>query len=277
MLPNPDGPVDRRVRVIRIDGEGPEPLAVLFYYTCHATVLGGANTRISGDYPGAAQRAVEEIYGRGTTAIFLPGCFGNVRPHLTGPDGRFRAGTDEELERIGRSLGAEVVDVSENIALPFRSPPERKKAGRNTLAAASSKIRLPYMDLPSNRKLKEMCRKQGARYPEWYPLLLARKKQGYANPEISALRIGGTTLVSLPGEIMLEIGQQVETGLAGNTIVLGYTNGNAGYLCTQRAYDEGGYEPTCFFRTYLHPAPFTRDTEKILVRTGIRTGKKVAE
>jgi hypothetical protein len=219
---------------------------------------------------------VEEIYGRETTAIFLPGCFGNVRPHLIRPDGRFRAGTDEELQRIGRSLATEVVRVSENSVLPFLAPPWEKKAGRNTLAAASSKFRLPYMDLPSNRKLKEMCRNQGTRYIGWYPLYLARKKQGYATLEISALRIGEITLVSLPGEIMLEIGQQVEAGLEGNVIALGYTNGNAGYLCTERAYDEGGYEPTCFFRTYLHPAPFTRETEKILVRTGIRTGKKVA-
>ena len=81
----------------------------------------------------------------------------------------------------------------------------------------------------------------------------------------------------MPGEVMLEIGQQVEAELDGDVIVLGYTNGNPGYLCTRASNDEGGYESNSFFRTYLHPAKFTRETEKTLVRTGIRIGKKIAD
>ncbi|MSS71564.1 MAG: hypothetical protein EXS64_08750 [Candidatus Latescibacteria bacterium] len=274
MLPNPDGVVDRRVRVIRVDGEGFNPLAVLFCYTCHSTVLGGANNRVSGDYPGAAERAVEQFYGLGTTAIFLPGCFGNIRPNLTTPEGRFRAGSDEEVERIGRTLAAEVVRVSEGVALEPRAPKGRRgKTGG--LSVVSSVFRLPYLDLPSERKVKEMCRAAGERHGRMRDVPLERRKRGYAVLEISAMRIGDLSLVTLPGEVMLEIGQQVEAGLNGKAIVLGYTNGNPGYLCTDRSYEEGGYEPTCFFRTYHHPAPFTRETEKILVRTGIKMGLKV--
>lgn len=139
---------------------------------------------------------------------------------------------------------------------------------------ASEVFRLPYMDLPSERKVREMCRAAGPRYEQWRDVPLSRRKRGYAVLEITALGIGDISIVALPGEVMLEIGQQVEAGLGGNVIVLGYTNGNPGYLCTERSYDEGGYEPTCFFRTYHHPAPFTRETERILVRTGIRVGKR---
>ena len=283
MLPNPDGVVDRRVRVIRVDGEGFNPLAVLFSYTCHATVLGGTNNRVSGDYPGVAGRTVEQFYGLGTTAIFLPGCFGNIRPNLTTPEGRFRAGSDEEVERIGRTLAAEVVRVSENAALQLQPRPasERGKAKgkrrKGSLSVASEVFRLPYTDLPSERKVKEMGRALGERHDRMRDVPLARRKAGHAVIEIAAIRLGGLSLVTLPGEVMLEIGQQVEAGLNGDVIVLGYTNGNPGYLCTAQSYDEGGYEPTCFFRTYHHPAPFTRETEKILVRTGIKVGKKVSE
>ncbi len=279
MLPNPDGVVDRRVRVIRLDGEGPTPMAVLFSYICHATVLGGGNNRVSGDYPGAAQRAVERFYGPDTTAIFLPGCFGNIRPNLTTSEGRFRAGSDEEVERIGQMLAGEVVRASEDAALQLRSAPERGKAKgerrKESLSVASEVFRLPYTDLPSERKLREMCRAAGERHDLLRDVPIARRKAGHAVLEIAAIRLGGLSLVTLPGEVMLEIGQQVEAGLSGNVIVLGYTNGNPGYLCTAQSYDEGGYEPTCFFRTYHHPAPFTRETEKILVRTGIKVGKKV--
>lgn len=278
MLPNPEGVVDRRVRVIRLDGEDPEPVAVLFSYVCHSTVLGGGNNRVSGDYPGAAQRAIERLYGNRTTAVFLPGCFGNIRPNLTTAEGRFRAGSDEEVERIGQMLAGEVVRASEDAALQLRSAPERGKGkgerGKETLSVASSVFRLPYQDLPSERKIRDMCRALGERHQALQEIPLARRRAGHAVLEIAALRVGGLTLVSLPGEVMLEIGQQVEAGLGGNVIVLGYTNGNPGYLCTARSYDEGGYEPTCFFRTYHHPAPFTRETEKILVRTGIKMGLK---
>ena len=175
-------------------------------------------------------------------------------------------------------LATEVVRVSEEIALPFCLPdaPRKEQTEAGCLAFASSRIRLTYIDLPTERNLRKMCHELGRRYDQWRNIPLSRKKQGYASLEIAALRLGDITLVSLPGEVMLEIGQQVEAGLGGNVLVLGYTNGNPGYLCTARSYDEGGYEPTCFLRTYLHPAAFTPETEEILVRTGIRTAKKVA-
>jgi hypothetical protein len=188
-----------------------------------------------------------------------------VRPHLTSKDGRFRAGSEEDLERIGRSLAGEVVKVAEGIRT--RPNPD--------LAAASSVFRLPYTGLPSERKIRDLSREAGERHRILQPLVLERRRRGHAVLEISGLRIGDLSLVTLPGEVMLEIGQQVEAGLPGRTMVLGYTNGNPGYLCTAASYPQGGYEPTCFFRTYHHPAPFTIDTERILVRTGIRVGRKL--
>src|SRR5437764_436632 len=60
-----------------------DPIALLFSCVCHPTMLRAENRRYSGDYPGAARRFVEGGYGSsGTRALFLPGCFGNVRPDL---------------------------------------------------------------------------------------------------------------------------------------------------------------------------------------------------
>ena len=49
---NPDGPVDRRIGLIRIDKADGSPLVLLANYAIHGTVLGGASTQISGDAPG---------------------------------------------------------------------------------------------------------------------------------------------------------------------------------------------------------------------------------
>ena len=111
MRANSGGVVDKRVRVLRVDPAGApvtagtlggrplpqsDPVAVLFSYVCHATVLGHDNFRYSADYPGATRRFVEEAYrsdgGEDMVAMFLPGCFGDVRPHLLGDDGGFRGG-----------------------------------------------------------------------------------------------------------------------------------------------------------------------------------------
>ena len=74
---NPTGAVDHRVRVLRFDRadvpEAPgtlggsvmpqaDPVAVLFSFACHSTVLMSANRRYSGDYPGAARRFIESAY-----------------------------------------------------------------------------------------------------------------------------------------------------------------------------------------------------------------------
>ena len=111
---NPSGAVDRRVRVLRFDrADAPDapgtlggsvmpqgdPVAVLFSYACHSTVLMSANRRYSGDYPGAARRFIESAYAPSeTVAAFLPGCFGDARPHLLGPDGGFRGASDHESD-----------------------------------------------------------------------------------------------------------------------------------------------------------------------------------
>src|SRR5262249_49550835 len=70
--PNPTGVIDHRVKVVKlmpIDGideygerPAPAPLAVLFSFTCHPTIMAMANLEVSPDYPGVAQAFVEHAY-----------------------------------------------------------------------------------------------------------------------------------------------------------------------------------------------------------------------
>src|SRR5690606_26369217 len=48
---NPDGPVDRRIGLIRIDRMDGSPMALIANYAIHGTVLGSQNLLISGDAP----------------------------------------------------------------------------------------------------------------------------------------------------------------------------------------------------------------------------------
>jgi len=267
MLPNPDGVVDRRAKVIRVDAGSGMPLAVLMHYVCHSTVFGGANLHISGDYPGRTQRFVEHAYNSGTTALFLQGCCGNIRPHLVTEEGRFRAGSPAELARIGRRLGAEVVKVCENI----------KTQSVSGIAVASKLFGIPYHELPTETELQESI--EAGQNVEWAEMMLKRLEASELKPEveieIQAMKLNGIWLVTLPGEPFLEIGLQIEEKLVGNVFVVGYTNGNIGYLCTESSYPEGGYEPVGAYKGYFQPAQFRPETEQLLVNTAYNIAQQL--
>src|SRR5262249_2122236 len=91
--------------------------------------------------------------------------------------------------------------------------------------------------------------------------------------EMQRLRIGPLALVSIPGEPFQEIGHAIEKqnrGALGTSGIwpVGYANDEIGYLCTDRAYVEGGYEPGAYVY-YGRPAPF-RGEEALI-------GEKAAE
>jgi hypothetical protein len=257
MRPNPEGVQDRRVQVVRLEDEAGNPAAVLFRYACHPTCLSGANLRFSGDYPGAAARVIEGVYGDGTLAYYLPGCFGNLRPNLMTPEGGFRGATDAEVDRLGRMLGAEVVRVAE----------ESVAKGEGGLAVGRVELGLPYAELPLAEAVRQAIRE--AEMEPFTEEILARRERGEARVEVQALRLGPVTLIALPGEVMIEIGARVEQALGVPAVVMGYTNANPGYLCTAQAMSEGGYEPTCYLTSYHHPAPFTPETENLLQRAAV--------
>ena len=60
---------------------------------------------------------------------------------------------------------------------------------------------------------------------------------------LSALRLGLLAMVFLPGEIFVETALAIENSSPfAQTLVVGYAEDSIGYVPTQRAFDEGGYE-----------------------------------
>ena len=51
-------------------------------------------------------------------------------------------------------------------------------------------------------------------------------------------------MLGLPGEVLIEVGLQIKekAGLE-NLVVVTIANDSIGYVCHDKAYDEGGYEP----------------------------------
>jgi hypothetical protein len=224
---NPDGPNDRRVKVLRFDnGQGLTPLAVLMHAVCHPCFFTwGDNAtppypdgypKMSADFPGEAQSFVEKAYERQTRVLFLQGCAGDIRPNLPGDP--YRCADEADIQWAGRDLG-----------------------GATVRALARSMIREVKSKRPDVYKLR--CASERVALPG---------KDGPVEAELMAMKIGPYLLLTMPGEPMVEYGFKVEAAIADRAIpiVIGYANGSIGYIATTEAYKSGGYEPT---QSHLQP------------------------
>lgn len=217
---NPDGPCDHRVKVLRIDdGRSFEPMCILMHAVCHPCVFTWGDKltppypdgfpKMSADFPGEAQTFVETVYGPKTSALFLQGCAGDIRPNLPGLP--YRCGNEADIKWTGRNLGCAVVRAADHAVI------REELAKRKTiypLKCATSTIELPG-------------------------------KKEKVTFEMQALRVGDFLFLTIPGEPMVEYGFQVEAAIADRAtpIVVGYANGAVGYICTAESHKYGGYEP----------------------------------
>lgn len=217
---NPEGPNDPRVKVLRFDdGQSLTPLAVMMHAVCHPCFFTWGDKgsppypngypKMSADFPGEAQSFVEMCYGQKTNTMFLQGCAGDIRPNL--PGFPYRCADEADIQWAGRDLGGAVV---------------------RTLAKSVTREELP-------------------KRAEYYPIRVASSivslpgKEGRINAELQAVKIGPYLLLTMPGEPMVEYGFKLENAIADRAvpIIVGYANGNVGYIATADAYEVGGYEP----------------------------------
>ncbi len=106
------GPVDDRLRVLRVDGLDGRPRGLVVHFAAHPTILPAAHREVSAEWPGAMCDALEARYP-GATAMLLQGALGDVAP--TGVDG---SGVDA-MTAYGRRVAEHGIDAVEGAqALP---------------------------------------------------------------------------------------------------------------------------------------------------------------
>ncbi|HWQ34476.1 MAG TPA: neutral/alkaline non-lysosomal ceramidase N-terminal domain-containing protein [Blastocatellia bacterium] len=208
-----DKTIDPEVGVLRVDDAAKgKPMAVLFNFAAHPTVLGEKNFQFSADYVGYARTKLEQMLGGEVLAIFANGAQGTVAP-------RPFQGSDEwqRCENMGTILAAEVFKVIHMIR------PQEWMELRFTRTPLTLKSQLPPK-MPVRINLPETS------VSEMSAIAFDRK---YA-------------FVTIPGELSSILNQQVkERGrLLGfeSTFLLGLTNDAVGYIITEDEYRHGTYE-----------------------------------
>ncbi|OGV47644.1 MAG: hypothetical protein A2017_21790 [Lentisphaerae bacterium GWF2_44_16] len=266
MKPNPEGPVDNIVQVVKFQKMNGQMLAVLFKACCHPTTL-GANYEISADYPGVARCEIEKIYP-GVSAMFINGCCGDVRPAMTDGD-KFKAGHFSDVESLGRILAGETVKCIEK-AKPLKNM---------TLESRIVKHQFDYEKtlIPGNLKqleaLKKKYMKREAEFhgyiEKWAEKMAEKIRNDEKLPKNTAadfmiLKIGDLSLLALSGEVMVEYGLKIRQKAKTKVIVAAYANEDIDYVPTAQAIKDGGYEASSFIFEE-EPAPYSLDIERKLI------------
>lgn len=228
MGPNPKGPIDPMVPVLKVEKPSGELMAVLFGCACHNTTLTGAHNLISGDYAGYAQKFLSEAHP-GAEFLFLSGCGADANPE---PRGTLPQARDH---------GRELAEVVESVL-----------SGPMTPIEGLLETRLEWIDLPLQRLSREEIEAHAGAHTS--QALMARQMlkvldDGEPLPETQTAPIGfwrmgdSLRLAALPAEPVAEYALRIREMQGGASIwATGYNNDCFGYLPTARIAAEGGHE-----------------------------------
>jgi neutral ceramidase len=214
---NPDGPVDRRIGLIRIEKQNGSPLALIVNYPIHGTVLGQESMVISGDAPGIVSQYVEEKIG--APVLFINGAAGDLAPiYSVYPD--FRSG---HLMQFRVLLGDKIID-----------------ANKKLLSMTDS------VKLTTGATTIEGPAKPGLKWPAYLKNYNRNTKEGtnLIRLPVKFLKINEDIAIwSTPLELFCEIANEIrDRSPFPFTFYYGYTDGWLGYLPTESEWKYGGYE-----------------------------------
>jgi len=195
-------------------GADGHPVARVWNYAIHGTALGRSNSMLSGDLMAAASARLEK--DTGAPVLYVNGAAADVSPKERGWPG---------VESAGAALATAALSA-------WRAAP----AGRDgTLDVAQIHVSLPAPALSLRN-----CTGR------WMPRA-ARIRLGAALPstaDLTAVRVGGTAWVTVPGELQTRLGLDIKTaGRRGfdETFVAGYSNDYLGYFLTRVDYGRPSY------------------------------------
>lgn len=225
----PEGLIDPLLKTITF-ARGDKPLARLHYYATHPQSFYG-DPRVSSDFVGLAREQLEQE--EGVPQVYFTGCAGDVAA------GKYNDGTprarDELTGRLlsGMKAAAAATRFEPAASIQWRTVPlvlPPKTSAGFTLP----ELRATMADVREKPHLRILAARRIAFH------------QRIDRPlELSALQCGRIHLLHLSGEPMVAFQLYAQQLLPNEFVaVAGYGDGCTNYICTEQAFQEGGYEPS---------------------------------
>ncbi len=242
----PEGVIDPLLRSVSF-WSGDKRIATLSYYATHPMSYYGKGV-ISTDFVGHArdsQTDTFQVHFTGAAGNIGAGKYNDGAPAMRPVLAERMASAMARAKAAEKPLPVEAVRwVSERVRLPLR---EGKGFGEAEMMAAIG-----------DGSLDARQRANHARYLAYYRLV-----KGGRGVDLTALRLGGFSVVHMPGELFVEYQLAAAKERAGELVATAaYGDYGPMYIGTRRAYDEGGYETTAVSRV----APAVEDVLLTAVR-----------
>ncbi|MFI1195466.1 hypothetical protein ACH4T9_19710 [Micromonospora sp. NPDC020750] len=238
---------------------GTDVVGLIVISPVHPTVLPADNNQVSADLSGGIRRALS---APDRWVVVATGAAGDISTRHTRqgsgrPEvdrlGALVAGRVEPSPPVGHNPAAPVrPPVSRNVRLRPKQPAELDASARPTPQVGDGRIRLVLQ--------------QGLRIAEEQA---ARRRTEPYVAEVAAVHLDGVTIVGVPGEMFLELGEAIRSGAGdqvADVLVLGYANGYLGYLPARDT-------PPCY-ETYA--SPVSAGSGEILVEAAVGAAVEAA-
>lgn len=226
----PEGTIDPMVRVISFWNDD-KPLAVLTYYATHPQSYYGKGG-VNWDFVGMA-RATREASLPNVPHLHFNGAGGNVAA------GKYNDGAKQNRPVLASRLAAGMQRAWENQA--------KHPVSADDVSWFSEDVALPVRDTLVEEELTAVLEDESARRKSRLragrDLVFLRRMQAGHRISLSCLHLGKTRVLHMPGELFVEYQLAAQQMLPDAFVAMAaYGDYGPGYIGTEIAYGQGGYE-----------------------------------
>jgi hypothetical protein len=223
--------------------EGRRPIALHASFAIHLDTVGGVE--FSADAPGTVAQVLAQALDPQLVSVYATACCGDVN-HVDVRHDRPQRG-HVEAARIGALIAASILRaVGEG--QPVSNPQVRVRSRRVALPAPPvipDEVAAARAVIARNQDPQQSEKPQFLELVKAYQVLDVDQQQGRPwDVEVQVISLGAeAALVSLPGEIFVELGMTIRQGSPFRcTSIAELANGSIGYVPNRVAYPQGNYE-----------------------------------
>jgi neutral ceramidase len=278
------GPAWERLLLCRLETEDGRGIAGIAHWAAHPCVVCSPN--ISADYPGELRRRLS--LAEDIPFLFLQGAAGNVNlPFRRMVREEMLEDVDCVMEQLKVEPWPQAAQTSSVLAdcpvrLHYASVPKEEelialRAGMHEISATGSgpadvmAILANILNVePGEQADPVMLRYIAGALGQWSDRILGQFGSLPATRELSAKvwNLGPLFFCFVAAEVFAETAIELQAAFPELCVTtVAYASPLVGYLPTDEALIEGGYEVDYAYRFYGHPAPFAKGSEPALVQT----------